>query len=234
MAIKISGTTVIDDSRNIVNLATPLTVDQGGTGVSTSTGTGNAVLGTRPVLIEPSIVDSDANEIVLFTATSSAVNEFTLSNAATGYSPTLSATGTDSDVGIEITPKGTGEAHVTTSFLTGAYSDKVNNLGATGANQDIAFTDGGVVTATLTGNCVFNLSAPNSIGNRGSSFTLVLTNDATASRTVSWTGGTFKFPGGAGSLSRSTGANDIDIWVFFTPDGGTTYYGNIVMADLTT
>jgi hypothetical protein len=157
-----------------------------------------------------------------------------LANAATGANPTLSATGTDTNLGLNITPKGTGEAHVTASYLTGAYSDRVNALGNTATAKTITFTDGGVVTATLTGNCTFTLASANGISNRASSFTLILTNDATASRTVAWAGGTFKFPGGAASLARSTGANDIDVWVFFTPDGGTTYYGNIVMTDLTT
>jgi hypothetical protein len=211
------------------NLATALTDE---------TGTGVAVFNVSPALTTPAITtglnDANANEILKFTATGSAVNEVTLANAATGNNPALSATGTDTNVGIDITPKGTGEAHFTASYLTGAYSDKVNALGNTGTSQTITFTDGGVVTATLTGNCTFTLSAPNSISNRASSFTLILTNDGTASRTVAWAGGTFKFPGGASSLSRSTGANEIDIWVFFTPDGGTTYYGNIVMTNLTT
>lgn len=38
MAIKVGGTTVIDDSRNITNLGTPLAVGQGGTGAATLTG----------------------------------------------------------------------------------------------------------------------------------------------------------------------------------------------------
>ena len=36
MAIKISGTTVIDDSRNITNLGSALTLSQGGTGATTA------------------------------------------------------------------------------------------------------------------------------------------------------------------------------------------------------
>jgi hypothetical protein len=43
MAIKISGTTVIDDSRNLTNLGSALTVAQGGTGL-TAVGTANQVL----------------------------------------------------------------------------------------------------------------------------------------------------------------------------------------------
>jgi hypothetical protein len=55
MAIKISGTTVIDDSRNLTNLGSPLTVDQGGTGVTSKTGTGNVVLSNNAILSSPNL-----------------------------------------------------------------------------------------------------------------------------------------------------------------------------------
>jgi hypothetical protein len=113
-----------------------------------------------------------------------------------------------------------------------AYADTVVALGNTGASQTITCTSGNVFTATLTGNCTFTLSAPIATGS--SSFTLILTNDATASRTVAWSGGTFKFPNGSASLSRTTAANGVDVWVFFTPDGGTTWYGNISMKNMST
>jgi len=57
--------------------------------------------------IGTSILDTGGNELVLLTATGSAVNEFTLANASTGNGPTLSATG-ETNVGININPKGTG------------------------------------------------------------------------------------------------------------------------------
>ena len=55
MAIKVSGTTVIDDSRNLTNLGSPLTVTQGGTGVATATGNGNVVLSNSPTLSSPNL-----------------------------------------------------------------------------------------------------------------------------------------------------------------------------------
>ena len=57
--------------------------------------------------IGTSILDTNGNELALLTATGSAVNEFTLANAASGNGPTLSATG-ETNVGININPKGTG------------------------------------------------------------------------------------------------------------------------------
>jgi len=54
------------------------------------------------------IADSNNNAVLTFNETASAVNEFTMTNSATGNNPTLSATGGDTNVGIDITTKGTG------------------------------------------------------------------------------------------------------------------------------
>ena len=53
------------------------------------------------------ISDTNGNELLNLTATSSAVNELTLANAATGNGPILSATG-ETNVDINLNPKGTG------------------------------------------------------------------------------------------------------------------------------
>ena len=81
----------------------------GATGDVTLTGTQTL---TNKTLTAPkigtSILDTNGNELLLLTATGSAVNEFTLANAGTGVAgPTLSATG-ETNVGININPKGTG------------------------------------------------------------------------------------------------------------------------------
>jgi len=47
-------------------------------------------------------------ELLKFVETASAVNEFTITNNATGNNPILSATGDDTNVGIDITTKGNG------------------------------------------------------------------------------------------------------------------------------
>ena len=100
---------------------------------------------------------------------------------------------------------------------------------STAANLNLA--SGTVFTVTLTGNAT--LTIQNATG--AAAFTVILTNDATPGRTVAWaySGGSFKFPGGAAALSRTTGASGVDIWVFFSPDGGTTFYGNIAMKNMT-
>ena len=61
--------------------------------------------------IGTSILDTNAKELFLLTATTDAVNEFTVANAATTTGPTLSATG-ETNVPINITPKGTGDVFI--------------------------------------------------------------------------------------------------------------------------
>lgn len=53
------------------------------------------------------ILDSNGNEEIKFTTTASAVNELTVTNAATGGDPSIAATGGDANIGIVIAPKGT-------------------------------------------------------------------------------------------------------------------------------
>jgi hypothetical protein len=58
--------------------------------------------------IGTNILDTNGAELINFTATGSAVNELTIANAATGVTgPVISATG-ETNVGININPKGSG------------------------------------------------------------------------------------------------------------------------------
>ena len=63
------------------------------------------------------------------------------------------------------------------------------------------------------------------------SFTLILTNDSTPSRTISWPA-SVKWPNNS-VPSRTTAASKTDIWSFMTPDGGVTWYGNIALYNFT-
>lgn len=67
---------------------------------------------TLPVISSPiisgTIRDSNSNEMINLTPTPSAVNEFTLTNAATGNPPTISATGGDTNINLNLIGKGSG------------------------------------------------------------------------------------------------------------------------------
>ena len=110
--------------------------------------------------IGTSILDTNGAELAKVTATSSAVNEFTIANAATGNDPTLSATGDDSNIDIAIKPKGTGE----TVVGTGAADATITSSGAHNLVLDTnSGTNSGTITITdaANGNIVI---APNGTG----------------------------------------------------------------------
>jgi len=71
--------------------------------------------------IGTSILDTNGNELFKVTATGSAVNEITYNNAATGNKPTFTASGDDTNIGVSIQPKGSGQ--VTIDNLTFPAAD---------------------------------------------------------------------------------------------------------------
>jgi hypothetical protein len=70
-------------------------------------------------IASPYIGDSSNNELVSFTATASAVNQIDIKNAATGTNPVISAVGNDTNIGITLTPKGTGRTNIGQLALDG-------------------------------------------------------------------------------------------------------------------
>jgi len=101
-------------------------------GVKTFT-TSGGVVATSPRIIT-SINDTNGNEVIKIPATASAVNEITVTNAATGTDVQVSATGDDTNISVKITPKGTG------SIKLGNGNLKFPN--ADGSNNQIIKTDG--------------------------------------------------------------------------------------------
>jgi hypothetical protein len=87
---------------------------------------GNLDTNSANILIDDAhfIADENGNEQIIFQTTSSAVNQFDVTNAATGNAPKLSATGGDSNIDLEIEAKGTG--HVTVRGNTNAGAIQFN------------------------------------------------------------------------------------------------------------
>jgi len=104
------------------------------------------------------INDENGNEQIIFQTTSSAVNQFDITNAATGNAPSISATGGDSNIDVAVIPKGTGETKIGTGAATatltssGAYDLTLDTNGGTNSGT-ITITDGanGAITATPNG-----------------------------------------------------------------------------------
>lgn len=100
---------------------------KGGNGTSTNAsgdvlikgGTGGSAEG------KVKITDTSDNEIAIFDGVASAVNELTITNAATGGTPLVSATGGDTNVNIGFVPKGSGLVIVPNGYEAnvGTYDD---------------------------------------------------------------------------------------------------------------
>jgi hypothetical protein len=138
---------------------------------------------------------------------------------------------TDTDGSLTLTPDGTGEV-VTTKFMAGVFSDRVVALGNLGAATTLNASQGTVYTATLDQSSTLTLGTTNATANRATSFTLILTNGAGGAFTLTLAGGTFKYSDG--TISRTTTDAAVDVWFFFTPDGGTTFFVSIPIKNATT
>ena len=85
-----------------------------------------------------SILDESSNEQIKFTTTGSAVNEFTVTNAATGNAPSIAATGGDSNIDLNLTPKGVGRATFNGQGKIESVAEKVTTA-ATAATGTINY-----------------------------------------------------------------------------------------------
>jgi hypothetical protein len=108
------------------------------------------------------------------------------------------------------------------------YSEKVIAIGDTGANLSIDLTQANVYTATLNSNTTIAVSGASAgaVWN----FSLLLTNDAVAGRTITMPAGT-KYEFGV-VPPRTTTANATDMWNFTSYDGGVTWIASIAMLDI--
>ena len=116
------------------------------TSTTTLVGTGTTDTLTNKTLTEPKIADggfiadANGNELIKMQTTSSAVNELEVTNAATGNAVVVGASGGDTNIDIDITPKGTGEVNIAAGNLnyagtavtaTGAELNKLDSVTAT-------------------------------------------------------------------------------------------------------
>lgn len=114
---------------------------------------------------------------------------------------------------------GVGTSSLNARFtLVGDYSEGVVTAN-TGTSYTIALTSGTVQILTLTGNCAFTFPAATTAG-RG--FTLLLRQDGTGNKTVTWPGNV-RWPGGTAPTITST-ASRTDKYVFIAD--GTNWLGS--------
>lgn len=127
---------------------------------SSTTGSGNqVVLASSPTITTPNIAtgieDSNSNTIIGLTTTGSAVNSINVADSSTTNPPVISAIGSDTNIGITLTPKGSGIVNVTSSLNTGGTGQSSLAYGLllnSGSNTSVAGAD--FETLNILGNPV--------------------------------------------------------------------------------
>lgn len=114
----------------------------------------------------------------------------------------------------------TSDANGVVSFDNGTI-EEVTSVTSSSNAATINLQDGNVFEHDLTENVTYTFSNPAAAG-RSSLFVLKVIQDSTA-RTITWPASVDWAAATAPTLS--TGNNNVDVFVFFTIDGGTTYYG---------
>ena len=102
------------------------------------------------------------------------------------------------------------------------YVETVVAIGNSGTSQTLALTNGTVQTVTMTGNCTFTMPTATA----GKSFILIAVQDATGSRTATFT--SVKWAGGTAPTLTTTATTGRDILTFVAD--GTNWYGTYAQA----
>lgn len=96
--------------------------------------------------ITTAIHDANGNEVIKTPATSSAVNEITVTNSITACDVLISATGGDTDISLRINPKGAGKLKLGTANLQWPNSDgSANQLLKTDGAGELGFVTGSTI-----------------------------------------------------------------------------------------
>ena len=172
-----------------------------------------------------SINDENDLEQIKFATTASAVNEFTVTNAATGNAPEISATGGDTNIDLNLTPKGIGRTTFNGQGKIQSVAEKVTTeaTAATGTvNYDVLTQAVWNFTTDASANWTLNVrgdgsNSLDSIMDTGESITIahIVSQGGTAyynnafeidgsSVTPEWQGGAAPDAGNANSLDTYT------------------------------
>jgi hypothetical protein len=143
IATNVGNTALVDTSLDPTQVVT-LT----GTQTLTNKTLTNPIIGTG-------IRDTNTNSIIGLTPTASAVNNISVTNSVTGSGPTITAAGTDTNVALNLTGKGTGAVRLSaiaypTADGTVGQVLTTNGAGVLSFSSVQTLTSGSVSTANAT------------------------------------------------------------------------------------
>ena len=230
------------------------TVDSSGNLTIDNTGT-KTIIADDLQITGGDILDSNGNESIRFGTTASAVNEATLTNAATGGIVTLAATGGDTDIALSIDSKGADALNLNSTAtgdvnLAGGYG----GTGCTVTNSNGNLSCNGTITGTFAGTLPWSsIIAPTanlSLAHAG--YTTAFTFDSLTSASAFALSST-STAGGASGVSKlldinrsgtntnashtayglysavtNTGTTSTNVGGYFSASGATNNYGLIV------
>lgn len=124
---------------------------------------------------------------------------------------------------------GTTDAQTLTNKTLTSYRETVITVGAvSGTTYTINLSLGNVFDITLGNNVTFTFSNAPAAGSL-MGCTVILRQDSTGNRTATFTNA--KYTDGIAPV-LSAGANQVDVLSYVTFDGGTSYFGSFVMANV--
>lgn len=174
--------------------------------------------GNYKMLAGVALLDANANELLKFTQNASAVNEFTVANAITASEVILSVTGGDTNAGMKLLAKGTGQIQLG----SGHYQPFQTYTPAAAGTATLDLSLGNVHNITMpAGNITIALSNEKV----GQKFIVNITQDGTGSRTVTWFTTIRWFGGSAPTLTTTASKRDA---LGFVVTGAGTYDGVVV------
>jgi len=163
-------------------------------------------------------------------AASAATNAF-LEHTGTGTTAWSSTLTGSTIAGATLSGTVVGADQIMSAVVHKDYAETVYAGGNTSTAVTLDETNGNTQTWTMTGNCTFTMPSGSGL-QAGTALTLILTQDASGSRTGAFT--SVKWAGATAPTLTTTATTGVDILTFITFDGGAapTWYGFTAGADM--
>jgi len=201
--------------------------------IQTQIDTPNIVNDTTPKLggmldVNGQSIGDGTLELLKFSETGSAVNEITIKNVATGNGPEIQATGTDTNIDLELIPKGTGTVNLLDAVLQRPvikdYSETPQSPSSTSTTV-LDVEDGNVISFTLTE--ATSASTSNILADKAGSLTMVITAAAGSEYGITWPA-TWKWAGGAAPATFAVSTEHIINLMWTDGDDTAKFYATYI------